>query len=140
MTSIEELAKTLYDRVSAQEVPEQVTIEQLTTYIAGGVRYLYTMTGRALTFDESLFVKDGDYYVSFVDDLYIDEKLYVIVTANIDFLKWVQGSVNNQIGYTTDAMSVTHADKPYANLADTIARLEDERNRIWYKMIRFHLL
>ena len=45
--------------------------------IAEGIRTLYLMTGRALIFDESKFVKEGDIYLSFTDDLPLDEQEYV---------------------------------------------------------------
>nr|DAO42681.1 MAG TPA: hypothetical protein [Caudoviricetes sp.] len=35
---------------------------------------------------------------------------------------------------------MSHGDKPYANLKNTIAELESKRRTIWYKMTRYHLL
>ena len=52
----------------------------MTGLIADGIRYLYVMTGRGLTFDENKFVKDDkdeDLYLYFTDDLPLDEKAYV---------------------------------------------------------------
>ena len=78
MTDIIELAKKLYTRIEWQSVPETVTQEDLTEMIADGIRYLYTMTGRALTFDEGKFIKEEDgTYVAFEDTLPLDEKEYV---------------------------------------------------------------
>ena len=77
MTDIMELANKLYTRVKWQNVPEPVTQEDLTALIADGIRHLYVMTGRALTFDENWFIKEEDMYVSFEQDLPLDEKEYV---------------------------------------------------------------
>ena len=52
----------------------------------------------------------------------------------------VQSSVNELTSYTTDAMAVSHGDKPFANLQTTISDAERRREQIWFKMIRYHLL
>lgn len=140
MTDIMKLANTLYTRIEWQNVPETVTQEDLTELIADGIRHLYVMTGRALTFDENKFIKEQDMYLWFEDDLPLDEKEYVLATAEIDMYRKVQTSVNELTSYTTDAMAVSHGDKPFANLQTTIMDAERRREQIWYKMIRYHLL
>ena len=73
-------------------------------------------------------------------DLLLDEKRYIELSAKIEFFRKVQTDVNNIVGYTTDALTVTNADKPYMNLTTTIDALEKERRVIHYKMIRHVLL
>ena len=70
-------------------------------------------------------------------DLPIDEEKYVLLTAEIAFFKKVQSDVNNIVGYTTDALSITNADKPYAHLQDTIRDLESERRIVFFKMTSY---
>ena len=140
MTDIMLLAKKLFDRIEWQSVPETVTQQDLTVMIADAIRHLYVMTGRALTFDESKFVYEEGTYVSFADDLPLDEREYVILSAEIDFYKKVQTSVDELTSYTTDAMAVTHGDKPFANLQQKIEGAESRLHQTWYKMIRYHLL
>ncbi len=142
MTEILPLAKTLFGRIEWQHVTDPVTIEDMTAYIADGIRHLYTMTGRALEFSEDMFDFDesSTKYVSFAGDLALDEREYVILSAQIAFLRKVQTTVDDLTSYTTDALSVTHGDKPYANLQQTISDLESMRRTIWYKMARYHLL
>ena len=77
---------------------------------------------------------------SMPEDLEIDEKRYAILSAKIEFFRRVQTDVNNIVGYTTDALTVTNADKPYINIASTIDALEKERRIIHYKMTRHALL
>lgn len=60
-----------------------------------------------------------------------------MLVAQIGFFKKVQADVNNIVGYTTNALTVTGADKPYAHLQDTIANLENERRIVYYKMHRY---
>lgn len=62
-----------------------------------------------------------------------------MLIAKIAFFNQVAADVNNIVGYTTDALSVTHADKPYANISDTIKMLENERRITYYKMHRYAL-
>lgn len=47
MTDIIRLAKTLFKRIEWQHVPYDVTLEDLTFYIAEAIKHLYVMTGRA---------------------------------------------------------------------------------------------
>lgn len=78
MTDIIALARKLYTRIKWQSVPEELHEEDLTELIADGIRHLYTMTGRGLTFDEQKFTVEPDgTYVSFADTLPLDEKEYV---------------------------------------------------------------
>lgn len=77
MTDVVSLAAKLYSRIQWQEVPEEVGQEDLTCLIADAIRTLYVMTGRALQFDESKFVLEEGLYLTFADDLQLDEKEYV---------------------------------------------------------------
>lgn len=141
MTDIESLAKTLFTRIEWQNVHDPVAMDDLCAYIAEAIRNLYVMTGRALRFSEDMLKKnEDDIYVSFSETLPLDEREYVILSAQIAFLRKVQTSVDDLTSYTTDAMSVTHGDKPYANLQQTITNLESQLRSIWYKMCRYHML
>ena len=73
-------------------------------------------------------------------ELKLDERRFIELSAKIEFYRKVQTDVNNIVGYTTDALTVTNADKPYMNLAATIADLEKERRHVYYKMTRHALL
>ena len=64
----------------------------------------------------------------------------MLTTAEIGFYRRVQSDVNRIVGYSTDAMSITNADKPYANISQTIAELSNRQRILYYKMTRFVLL
>lgn len=110
--------------------------------IIQGLVRLYIDTGRASAFNISM-IHNGAELEEPVDglvfdvDLPIDEAEYVKLVAQIGFFRRVQTDVNNIVGYTTDAMTITNADKPYANLQTTINDLERERRIIYYKMGRY---
>lgn len=139
MTDVIGLALRLFDRIEWQNTPDDITKDDLAVMIADAIRYLYVVTGRALEFNENMFEKDEETF-TFSQTLQLDEQEYVILTAEINFYTKVQTGVSDQVSYTTDAMSVSHGDKPFANLQQKIADLEARRRIIWYKMIRFHLL
>lgn len=98
------------------------------------------MTGRSSSFSENMFEMNGELHLSFSADLPLDEREYVLVTAEIAFYKKVQKTVDTLTSYTTDALSVTHGDKPFANLQQTITDLKADQREIWYKMTRYHHL
>lgn len=140
MTDMIELAHEQYDRIQWQTVPDDVTREDLTGFIARGIRDLYVKTGRAAVFSEDMFTRSGDLYSSFSETLPQDEQMYALVTAEIAFYTKVQKTVDTLTSYSTDALSVTHGDKPFANLQTTIVDLKTEQRQLWYKMTRYHHL
>ena len=98
---------------------------------------MFIATGKAMQFDTDwLTFSDEGVLVSTTQDLKIDELRYAFLKAKIEFFKRIQTDVNNIVGYTTDALTVTNADKPYQNLAQTIEGLEKELRQIFYTMIR----
>lgn len=140
MTDMVQLAYEQYTRIEWQSVPDNVTQEDLTGFIARGIRELYVKTGRAGSFSENMFLREDMRYIEFSETLPLDELEYVLICAEIAFYQKVQASVDKLVSYTTDALSVTHGDKPYANLKNTIEERKEERRIIWYKMTRFHHL
>ena len=64
----------------------------------------------------------------------------MLTTAEMCFYRKVQADVNRIVGYSTDAMTVTNADKPYANLSQTLAELANRQRILYYKMVRYTLL
>ena len=93
------------------------------------IRHLYVMTGR-----------HTQYAADALPELDADEYEYVLTTAEIGFYRRVQSDVNRIVGYTTDAMSITNADKPYANISQTIAELTNRQRILYYKMTRYTML
>lgn len=85
-----------------------------------------------------MFLINENETASFAKELPADELEYVLVTAEINFYRRVQTDVNRIVGYSTDALSITNADKPYANLSQTILELTNKQRVLYYKMTRFN--
>lgn len=87
-----------------------------------------------------MFTRSGSLYSEFAETLPLDEQQYVLVAAEIFFYSKVQTTVDALTSYSTDALSVTHGDKPFANLQQKITELKTDQRQIWYKMTRYHHL
>lgn len=146
-TSIAALAELLKEDTAWQRTPEIITQEQYESMVAQAIKRMYIDTGRASEYNPEWMKvaeienEDGEMEEQkiFDVDLKIDEEAYILLLAKISFFKKVQSDVNNIVGYTTDALTVTNADKPYAHLQDTIADLDKERRIVYYKMVRYCL-
>lgn len=111
--------------------------------IVKAIRRVWIDTGRALSYDESMIVYDDDVPempVKFTKKIKLDEYEAIMLAAQIEFFRMVQADVNNIVGYTTDALSVTNADKPYANLQQTLMDLEGRYKGVVYKHVRYMML
>ena len=150
MLNLTELVEELKDETEWQETPTPLTDDQYMGMIKRALERLFVDTGRAAEYDESKYkiveeeieTDEGTViqsYYAYDADFLIDEKLYLMLCAKMNFFRKVQSDVNNAFGYTTDALSVTHADKPYENLKDTVDGLDNERRIIYYKMVRYTL-
>lgn len=137
MTNISELANELKDATRWQKTPLPLSDNDYISIIIRALKRLYIDTGRASVFNMDMITTNDEENVCFTEDLPIDEEEYVLLCAQIGFFNQVKTDVNNIVGYTTDALSVTNADKPYANIKDSIEKLENERRITYYKMIRY---
>lgn len=136
-TVLTELIEELKDNTRWQKTPLPLMDADYVNMVKRAIRQLYVDTGRASVYNSGLFTEDTDAHVSFSATMGADEVEYVLLCAQINFFKRVATDVNNIVGYVSDALTVTNADKPYANLKDTMDRLENERRIKYYKMHRF---
>lgn len=135
--SVSDLASSLERKTKWQKTPMPLSEFDYVDMVKDAIKKLYIDTGRASVFHSSMFKTDIDGEVFLQTDLPIDEEAYVMLCAQLGFFERVATDVNNIVGYVTDAMTVTNADKPYANLKDTMDRLERERRICYYKMARY---
>ena len=138
MTDIGELTTRLMEITAWQRTPVTLQPADYAKMILYGIRDLYIMTGRALSLRDDMFSGDGGVFPStFSEDLFVDEQEYVLTCAQIEFYQRVQADVNNIVGYTTDGLSVTNADKPYVHLQQSIDDLKRRKQELLYKMPRY---
>lgn len=137
-TRIPYLLHQLKQQVKWQQTPTPFTDADYGQLIIRALRILFVNTTRGEQFSERMFTFDAEGVpTEFAYDLAADEREYVLLTAQILFFKRVQTQVNNMVSYTTDALSITNADKPYANIKDTISNLQRWRRQVYYDMRRF---
>ena len=67
MTDIIALTDQLHRRIEWQNVPYDVTIDDMCEYVARAIEHLYVITGRALTFSDDMFTMENGLYKSFRD-------------------------------------------------------------------------
>ena len=142
MLNITKLADWLRRKTEWQETPVPLTDYDYIDMVIDGIERLFVDTGRSLSYDENLYqeVSTGeDTYFGYDANFPLDERRYIQICSQINFFAKVQSDVNNTFGYSTDALTVTNADKPYANLKDTIDKLDNERRIVYYKMVRYTL-
>ncbi len=139
-TSLTKMAFALQDETSWQRTPQTLRLDDYVQMIQNGIKRLYIDTSRASEFNYNMISDLNGNEVIFSQDLPIDEEEYVMVCAKINFFRRVATDVNNIVGYTTNALSVTNADKPYSNIKNTLEDLENERRIIFYKMTNYSFL
>lgn len=139
-TSLTKMAFALQDETSWQRTPQTLRLDDYVQMIQNGIKRLYIDTSRASEFNYNMISDSNESEVIFSQDLPIDEEEYVMVCAKINFFRRVATDVNNIVGYTTNALSVTNADKPYSNIKNTLEDLENERRIIFYKMTNYSFL
>lgn len=142
MLNITKLAEWLKKQTEWQETPLPLTNQDYIDMVIDGIERLFVDTGRYANYDEEKYTKvitEEEEYYGYDDNFPLDERRYIQICCQIGFFSKVQSDVNNTFGYSTNAITITNADKPYANLKDTIEKLDNERRIIYYKMVRYTL-
>jgi hypothetical protein len=130
-TSFTPLVNEFKKRTQFQQIPIQYTDADYEGFILSGVETLYIDLGNDILFKTE--VDQVNYSIS--RDINVSEKEYILNAAEISFFETIQNDVNTIVGYTTDALSITNADKPYSNLAEQI-QLKKDRNIELFPKIR----
>lgn len=157
MTDIINLAQRLHRRIKWQEIPEELDSSDLIDILCDAIRMLYVISGRTFQFSEDLFTDviteehegtDGTVTVEviaedgmwFKEDLELDEQEWVLLEGEIAFYNMALSNVDDLQSYTTDAMAVTHGDKPYKNIKATVEDRQMKQAVVWTRMVRFNQL
>lgn len=146
MTDLGALCKRIYEKIEWQRFPVGFTNaqkqEMILSELIEAIKDLFVVTGRALEYNDYDYVyeeqEDGTLIPSeFTYELLLDEEMYVLCKAQVGIFGKVRAQYNDLLGYTTNALTVTNADKPYTYITGTIEELEADMRRYYYKMVRF---
>lgn len=116
-----------------QQTPIQYVDSDYEAILNKGIRTLYVDLGQSDDFNLEVLDDDGVYEITV--DLSIAKQEYILNAAMIDFYQVVQQDVNTIVGYSTDSLTVTNADKPYANISNEINKLHVRQNELLPKII-----
>ena len=143
MTDIGSLCEKLYEKIEWQKMPLTLTASEkekmLVHSIINAIKDLFVVTGRAEVYYDYVYEYDEEtgYESTFSYDLLLDEELYILCKAQMDVFGKVRTQYSDILGYTTNALTVTNADKPYAYLSGTIGELNEQLKIYYYKMVRY---
>lgn len=139
MLNISDTAAELQELTAWQETPVILEISDYVKMVVRALRKFFVDINHPEEFNTALYTTDeiGDVYYN--REFLADEVEYILTLCKIEFFKRVQTDVNNAFGYTTNALTVTNADKPYANLKNTVEDLQHERRINFNKMVRYSL-
>ena len=154
MTDIVKLAQRLHRRIQWQEIPEELTSTDLMDIICDAIRMLYVISGRTFVYSDDMFIDtlpidDEEEAINsdedidglwFTEDLALDEQEWVLLEGEISFYNMALSNVDDLTSYTTDAMAVTHGDKPYKNIKSTVEDRQRKQAVVWTRMVRFNQL
>lgn len=124
----------LKDKTAWQRTPAAISDEQYLEMIIHGIEYLFMLTGRDGEIQDGSIDREAK---TFAGELGLTEKKIVGWAAEIELLERVRDDKNAIVGYTTDALSVTNADKPYQYLTDSINYLKHEIRVAYYKLVGY---
>ena len=142
MLNITEMAKELQELTAWQDTPQVLGTEDYIRIVQRAVRNFFVDINRVSEFSKDKYIEIGseeEKELFYDRDFLADEEVYILILCKIEFFQRVQTDVNNAFGYTTNALTVTNADKPYKNLMETLNGLYNERRIKFNKMVRYTL-
>jgi hypothetical protein len=140
MLNITELAEELQELTAWQDTPQPLEAEDYIRIVKRAVRNFFVDINHASEYSEDNYIiEEPETNIFYNREFYADEIVYILILCQIEFFQRVQTDVNNAFGYTTNALTVTNADKPYKNLAETLNGLFNERRIKFNKMVRYTL-
>jgi len=134
-----ETAKELQEIVAWQQTPLPLTDDDYMKVVIRAVRRFFVDINHPEEYDIVNWTTNDTDEVCYNRLFNVTEETYIFLLCQLEFFKRVQMDVNDRFSYTTNALSVTNADKPYANLQQTINDLEHERRIVFNKMVRYTL-
>lgn len=139
MLNVTEMAAELQELTAWQETPEDLTEADYVKLVVRAVKKFFVDINHPTEYDINNWTVNDNDDTCYNRDFLLDEEEYIRILCMIEFFKKVQTDSNVGVSYSTNALKVTNADKPYANLKDTISELQHERRIVFNKMVRYTL-
>jgi len=130
-TSISDIKDTLIDNTMFQRTPADLTDTQYLDMAIRGCKRFYIDTGIESNWDTEYTSGDSP---TLSRTLTILEQEYCLVAAEIEYFKIVSYYWNTLVGYTTNALSITNADKPFSFMKSIIKEKETYLVELFHKM------
>lgn len=137
MTDLAPLVEELRRSTEWQRTPQAITLVEYQTMIINGLKYLFIITGRGSSYSDALVETDDSGGLTYSGTLDLTEQMIVLWAAQIEVFEKVRADKNAIVGYTTDALTVTNADKPFQYLSGTIDELRQKIRMAYYKLISY---
>lgn len=136
--SITELVEDLKFNTRMQQTSVPYSDEDYLKNVKQGLKQLFVDTQRASFYNKNAYY-DNDGEIFYPYELTATEEEYVALAAMRAFYEQVAASYMGLMNYTTDALSVQHADKPYENAKHRLADVEARIRALYYKMVDYTL-
>lgn len=129
-TSIETLADELETRTKYQRTPSTVTTSEYIEMTTTGIKKFYIDVG----LQGSWLTEYNSTTNTITRTLNILEQEYCLLASENVFYDMLKGSWNALVGYTTNALSITNANKPFEFLSQTVNKNKAEMVSLFHKM------
>ena len=128
-TSIELISTQLQTNVRNQRTPTTLTSSDYLEMAVLGTKQFYIDIGQ-----EDNWTSEFDGTSIITKDLTILEYEYCVLASEIVFFEQLICGWNDLVGYTTNALAITHADKPFQNIEKILDRKNKKLINLFYKM------
>lgn len=129
----DKLRNRLMAITALQKTPIEYGEDDYNLLIVDGIKALYVDLNKSAIYKNEFDEQD----LCFLNgkELLISEEEYILLKAHLNFYKMIQADVNNIVGYSTDSLSITNADKPYANISNEMSRIETRLIDLFFKVV-----
>ena len=129
MTSLTTIMTQFKSNVKFQTTPIPYTDTDYNDLVIQGAKRLYIDEG----IEDNFKTEYNPTTKQLSRDLTLTEEEYVIIASEIAFLKQIKGDVTQIMGYSTNALNITGANKPYENISKDMAELEHRLSQLAWK-------
>lgn len=140
MLNITEMANELQEFFATQETLETLEHSDYVKVVVRAVKQFFVDINHPQEYNITSWTTDDDGYTVYDRDFLLDEEAYIMILCKIEFIERLQHEVNVEaMSYATNAITVSNADKPFANLQSTLDKLRLDRITAFNKMVRYTL-